>query len=785
MFLLIMQLGYAFSQDDTFSIQYHFEAYNNSHYQEKVFLHTDKTVYTTGEVLWFKAYITDAVSNTFSSLSKICYVEIINNDKKSLLQGKISIDSGRGNGSFLLPSSIRSGNYLIRAYTNWMKNFDPQFYFEQTVSIINPNKKPEFKKANDTDSNYVSLFPEGGNLVYGLNNNIAFKITDKYGKGLHANGFIVSGKDSIISFETAKFGMGTFSFNPVKGNTYHAVIKINNTTLSKELPEIYNNGWTLHVKDEGNILSVNVACNVETEHSVFVFIQTKNVIKKAVTLSLNNGNANISFNKSEFGEGISQITVFNEKKQPVCERLYFKKPENVLQIKPENILKEYQTRNRVNLGVATNRTNGLIVNADMSVAVYLVDSLQPEQRTNILNYLWLTSDIKGVIESPGYYFEISDTAVDKVSDNLMLTQGWRRFKWDDVLKNTTPSFAFLPEDEGHIITGKLTPKIAGLHDTGTNVYLSVPSKNFRFSNSTSSPSGLIRFNVEKFYGSREIIAQTNTTDSNFRVFIDNPFSDQYDESAIQPLHLTTGLANKILLRSTGAQSRNIYQPEKEDNFSLPATFDTTAFYGNPFKTYYLDNYTRFPTMEEVMREYVKEVHVKKRDKSFHYEVFNEPDISYFNNDPLTLIDGVPVFDVTKIIDIDPLKIKRIDITATNFFRGNQQYNGIVSYATYDGDLTGYTLDPNSLVVEYEGLQYEREFYSPQYITLQQQQSRLPDYRNVLYWAPKVQTKNGKKDISFFTSDIPGKYIGVIQGISDEGIVGFATFNFTVSPSYNK
>ncbi|HWH62796.1 MAG TPA: hypothetical protein VNS50_05960, partial [Ginsengibacter sp.] len=139
--LLFIYSGYVHAQDATSPVQTSFENYNKNNYQEKVFLHIDKSVYATGEVLWFKAYITNANSNQLSSLSKICYVEILGADKKPLLQGKIDIDSGKGNGSFQLPATIRTGNYLIRAYTNWMKNFDPQFYFEQSISIINPNKK--------------------------------------------------------------------------------------------------------------------------------------------------------------------------------------------------------------------------------------------------------------------------------------------------------------------------------------------------------------------------------------------------------------------------------------------------------------------------------------------------------------------------------------------------------------------------------------------------------------------------------------------------------------------
>jgi hypothetical protein len=774
--LLLMQVLGAFSQEQVSSIQGSFETFISNNYQEKVFLHTDKTVYATGETLWFKAYITDATNN-FSLLSKICYVEIIGPDKKVLLQGKISIDSGRGNGSFLLPSSIRSGNYLLRAYTNWMRNFGENIFFEQPITIINPNKKPEFKKVNFADSIEVGFFPEGGNLVNGLDNNIAFKITDAYGKGLNAKGFIVSGKDTITTFETEKFGMGRFSLNPEKGKSYRAILQSNNSTIVKELPDAVNNGWVMQVKNENNALAIDIACNIESEQHVFLFIHTGNSIKKAIMLPLNNGKATAHIGKSEMGEGVSEITVFNEKKQPVCERLYFKKPENVLQIKIEKNQDDYKERKKVTINVTTTDTVDNAINADMSVAVYLTDSLQPEQTSNLVNYLWLSSEVKGVIESPDYYFKTGAEA-ERAADNLMLTQGWRRFKWEDVLKNSAPSFAFLPEHEGHIITGTLVLGNKELH-TGTLIYLSIPAKSFRFSNSISS-ARRIRFNVEKFYGNSELIVQTNLVDSNYRILIDDPFSEQFSDSYFAPFNLPPPLSNKILLRSIAGQVPEIYYPEKTERFTLPKNYDTTAFYGIPYKTYYLDDYTRFHTMEEVIREYVKEVHLKKKNKSFQLEVLNEADYSYFKDQPLTLIDGVPVFDINKIIDLDPLKIKRIDITAANFFKGNEQYKGIVSFASYNGDLDGYQLDPNSMVVEYEGLQFEREFYSPTYETTGQLESRIPDYRNVLYWSPLLTSKNGTTSFSFYTSDIPGKYTILIEGISKNGLTGTTKSSFQSS-----
>ena len=780
--LLLLGNNYVFAQDESSVIQQHFIGYHSNNYQEKVFLHTDKSVYATGEILWFKAYITNAFTNDLSSLSTICYVEIFGEDKKPLLQAKVDIDSGNGAGSFVIPPFIHTGNYLIRAYTNWMKNFDPSFYFEAPLSIININKKAAVADTANKETYSIQFFPEGGNMVYGLANTVAFKITDHEGKGVQGKGSVINEKqETVAGFETERFGMGTFTFNPVAGNKYHAVIQVNNKIINRDLPEIYNNGWVMHVTDEGNNLKVSIASNVATEHNVFIFAQTRNSIKFVKKQPLLNGTATININKSDLGDGISQVTIFNEEKQPVSERLYFKKPEGILQVKLNDVQQEYGTRSKVNINVLTDDANGRGVNAGMSVSVYLTDSLQSVQDINILNYLWLSSDLKGIIESPGYYFGNAGPEVAKAADNLMLTQGWRRFKWENVLQDAGPSFAFLPEHEGHILTGRISPKISGLPDTGIHIYLSVPGKNFRFAQTVSSASGDIKFNVQKFYGSHEIIAQAGLADSNYRIVIDNPFSENYPEVKFRSLSLQPSLAGSILLRSIGAQAQNSYQPEKEENFALPVSFDTTGFTGVPSKTYYLDNYTRFPTMEEVMREYVKEVHVRNRQKNFHYEVFNAPDISYFSAEPLVLIDGVPVFNVNKIIELDPLKIKKVDIVTNRFFAGGHQYDGIVSYSTYNDDLEGYQLDPNSVVVEYEGLQFKREFYSPQYETALQASGRVPDYRNVLYWSPDINTTKGKQDISFYTSDITGKYIVVVQGISNSSLVGYAIATFTVVP----
>jgi hypothetical protein len=158
----------------------------------------------------------------------------------------------------------------------------------------------------------------------------------------------------------------------------------------------------------------------------------------------------------------------------------------------------------------------------------------------------------------------------------------------------------------------------------------------------------------------------------------------------------------------------------------------------------------------------------------------QPTQKIFESDPLILLDGVPVFDVNKMIAYDPLKIRKLEVVASKYHWGPIVSDGIVSFTTYKGDLAGYTLNPHDVILDYDGLQQQRIFYSPDYSSDKELQSRLPDFRDVLYWSPNVNTnEKGNGRISFFTGDIPGKYLVVLQGISSNGHAGSNSFVLNV------
>jgi len=753
-------------------VQNSFNLYKQSALQEKVFVHTDKSTYLPGELIWFKIYCVDGSDHKPLNLSKVVYVEVLDNSQNPIVQAKISVKNGIGNGSVYVPVTINNGNYKLRAYTNWMKNFSPDYYFEKNITLLNPLKSPDNIVKETANSYDIQFFPEGGNLVSGIASKVAFKAVGKNGQGVAFTGVVVDQhNDTVARFKPLKFGMGNFSFTPSANNTYKAIVKFNGGVVTKDLPGINSQGYVMSLTDNGTQLDVTVK---GSDGNIYLFAHTRQVIKAAESSSVNNGIAHFTINKSLLGDGISSITIFNNAKQPVCERLYFKRPAQKLFIDAGADQQQYALRKKVNINVSAKGQAGKPVSASMSMAVYRVDSLQEVDHSNIFDYLWLGSDLKGNIESPDYYFKNAAPETDEALDNLMLTQGWRRFQWNQVLENKPPAFTYLPEYTGHIVTAKITNTQTNTPATDIMTYIGVPGKRVQVYVSQSDSLGRLLYSTKDFYGPGEIVAQTNTTaDTIYRIDILSPFSEQFSKTASLKFEFVNGMQNALQVHSLGIQVLNIYSSNNIKRF-YDQGIDSSAFYGKPYKTYKLDDFTRFTTMEEDLREYVSEDNIVRSKGRFHIKVLN--DRGFLDGDPLVLLDGVPIFDINKIFAIDPLKVKKLEVIRERFFYGQSEQEGIFSFTTYKGDLGGVELDPKAVVIDYEGLQLHRQFYSPVYDTETQAASRIPDFRNLLYWTPSV-SNDGK--VSFYTSDQAGKYVGVIQGITGDGDAGSQYFSFEV------
>lgn len=766
--------GSVYAQENVAYIQKQIDQYSQKTLQEKLYVHTDKNFYVAGELVWFKLYYVEGSTHQPLDVSKVAYVEILDKDNKPVKQAKIALKKGSGDGSFYLPASVNSGNYKIRAYTNWMRNFSADYYFEKPVTIVN-TLKPLSPATADTAVIYARFFPEGGNLVNTIRSKVAFQVTDKYGKGLDFSGILLNeNNDTITGFQPLKFGMGTFYFTPAENHSYKAIITSNGKTIVSNLPAAQPQGLTMEVLNENtNSIAVTVSSTVQQE--VYLLAHTGGTVKYAEKHTLSGGKTVFSIAKNSLGEGISQLTVFNSSRQPVCERLYFKRPEQVLSIAAESGSKQYTTRKRVQLSINT-KTNAAVP-ADVSVAVFRLDSLQTVDQNNILSYLWLTSDLKGGIESPDYYFS-KNADVEVATDNLMLVHGWRKFNWADVLSGNQ-AFEFIPEFDGHIVHANIIHNSNNLGIPNVKAHLSVPGSQIQFYTSTSDAKGQLAFDIREYFGQNEVIVQAeNQADSNYHIDILNPFSEKFANTQLPQFKLSENFQRSLNDYSVGMQVQNTYTGERLSRFAVPDV-DTVPFYGKPFSRYMLDDYVRFTTMEEVLREYVPEVAVRRGDGIYHLYVLNWDLRQYYKSDPLILLDGVYINN-QKIMAYDPLKVKKLEVVTDKYIMGPYVYDGIVSFTTYQGDIEELKLDAKTVRLDYEGLQLKREFYSPVYDTEQQAASRMPDFRNLLFWSPGVQTDDkGNATVGFYTSDIKGTYVAVLQGMDASGHAGHYYFTFEV------
>ncbi|MEO6550246.1 MAG: hypothetical protein ABIN94_19740, partial [Ferruginibacter sp.] len=328
-----------------------------------------------------------------------------------------------------------------------------------------------------------------------------------------------------------------------------------------------------------------------------------------------------------------------------------------------------------------------------------------------------------------------------------------------------------PEINGHIINGKISALTPGTPLKNINTYLSVPGIRTQFQTAASDVEGKVKFEMKNFYGDGDIIVQTNfEKDSAYKIEITPPFFAGYSPKNLASPDVKLP-AEQVLTRYIASQVQNTYLYNQLNRSTLPA-FDTSTFYLKPDAAYLLDNFVRFTTLEEVFREYVPEVNVRQRGGKFLLPVIDAYNRMPFTVNPLILLDGVPMFDINKFMKFDPLKVRKLEVLTKTYFLGANSFDGVVNLITYKGSLEGFEIDPRSTIVDYEGLQLRRDFYSPLYENDQQFKSRLPDYRTLLYWSPTILTDSkGKAQAIFYSADLPGRYAIIVQGITEDGSTG--------------
>ena len=364
-----------------------FNRYARENPIEKLYLHQDRTNYYAGETIWFKVYQT--LSSSATEASRIVYIDLSNSKGEIVKQVKYPLADGAASGSFSIPEHLHAGHYQLRAYTRWMQNFDPEFFFHRELTIYGDSEKDNIPQ--QTTKFKLRFFPEGGNLINGLTSRIAFEVVDaNTGKGVQTEGVILNAHgDSIRKFATSHLGKGSFFFIPQKKEKYIARLAGDNTDF--KIPSISEQGFVITVKHLKEALRILLTQNIgpSTKNSVYSLILHQEGRLIAI-LPVDGSQPHTLFDLplDKLPTGVFTLTLIDEDYHAYCERLVFTHFPETLNLKLSSTISVQEGHRKMSVNIRSTDKKGIPQPGSFSLAVAQTFLEQPTIRDNFSTYLF-------------------------------------------------------------------------------------------------------------------------------------------------------------------------------------------------------------------------------------------------------------------------------------------------------------------------------------------------------------------------------------------------------------
>jgi hypothetical protein len=768
---------------------------------EKIYIHYNKDHYLAGETIWFKAYLT--INHTPSGLSNNFYIQLSDALGKVITNKKYPVKAATVSGCIELPDSIPEGNYSVRAFTPAMLSPNADFIYSKSIPIINySSKKNEYGVHNGSFSKFsLTFFPEGGNLIANINSVIAFKAVDEFGYPVSVKG-VIKTEDGIIilPFSSYHDGIGQFRFKPQAGKKYIAVTEINGQSGIYHLPPVQSSGLELSVEDEADGKTFMVSRNKLQKLSFDVFrvvAQINNVVVYETEFYFgSNYSVKGRVSTDSLPSGILQFTVFNDDDAPILERLSFINN------------REYEsgaTLSVLNLGTKARELNSLqfdfpdTTQRSCSVTVTEFQNDAGANKGNIISSLLLTSDLKGSIYNPGFYFSDKSDSVKKAMDNLMLTHGWRRFNWKKVLHNEYEEQKI--EDEFLInisgtIKNQKTKEV--MTEGNLNIFISDEDSALFTYNFPVSKEGRFFLDSLLFAGSSKVYY--SYTDGKGKqkpvsVILDEKKLPEWpldvaDEYRIPDHSLTpdyvgkkeTSDAQKITLIQKGLENaKELENVTVLSKPKRPVDILNEKYATGVFRTgsrYTIDNITN-PTINNGGGRGTVISFIKNRFPKVSFMNGHFVNTNYFNGIGGALnywSVGVFIneFPAT-IAELNMLRIEQIALVKffdAGFVGVGTDYGGgaIAIYTKKYDDIEVKNIKPTGATFfTYDGYAIEKEFYNPDY-SIPSDRHKEPDHRATLCWKPAVYTNENENcfQVNFYNNDLSKKFKVVLEGFDNKG-----------------
>lgn len=656
--------------------------------------------------------------------------------------------------------------------------------------------KPSTSAAYD-----VQFFPEGGEIITGIASRIGVKALKENGAGVDFKGSIVdNGGNKLIDISSTHLGMGSFYLNAEEGKTYKANITFKDgSSKSFDLPKTISSGVVAQVNNTDSLaFNLKIIANdsyfeANKGKTLFIVATNGSIVYYAAKTKLNNQLTAAKIPKDKFPAGIVQVTLFSETGEPVSERLAFNYQPNVVKLSLKSDLAVYKPRQKVKLAVSA-KNEAQFVEGDYSISVTDETKVPVDENSEItiLSSLLLTSDLKGYIEKPNYYFVKTNAKKLADLDVLMLTQGFRRYSYKEILSEKSAPLAFIPE-QGMSLSGTLRDR-TGMPIRKGNLRLTVPGTRIGME-TLSSPAGVFTFKNLNIPDSSEVVisAKHNPNGNNLMIIMDGQAAPQLTKN-LHPAEEVNNIDSTMSAYLSNSQRQYSYlrtlkevkiegaKPKRPSHADYPAlsglsSISATVIEGDRFKGCNMLAMC-LQTMATGLIFYENNFYVNR-----DYQQGSRVPVQIFLN-------GMPI-DYFGLASVQSSDVENVEVfTKDELGTVNRMYNtnGVLAINTKKipkgekmsmEDFKKLIPDPALLKITPKGFSKQREFYSPKYINPASSYN-FNDLRSTIYWNPKVITNaEGGLSLEYYNADGKGTYKAVIEGVDKNGNVSRFVYRYTV------
>ena len=637
---------------------------------------------------------------------------------------------------------------------------DPQYIYKRTFHL------PVF--TNDFD---VKFFPEGGALINIPHQNVAFKAQGADGFSKEIEGFLFNSKgDTLTNFRSEHNGMGIFTMNPVNNETYYVTVRTNDSITKRfDLPAIEPKGISIAMSHYKQEIRYEIQKTEATEWPQKLFLLAHTRGKLAILQPINPKRTFGKMNDSLFTEGITHFMLIDEQGNALSERLIFVTDHKPNQWQITTDQPTYGKREKVSLQIAAKDSEGNPVEGTFSVSITDRKSIQPDSLAdNILSNLLLTSDLKGYVEDPAFYFLNQDARTLRSIDYLMMTHGWRRHKMENVLR--TPSLNFTNYiEKGQTISGRIMGFFGANVKKGPICVLA-PKYNIIATTETDEKGQFI-VNTS-FRDSTTFLVQARTKKgfAGVDILMDPPQYPVATHKAPYFNGATTFMEDYLM------NTRDQYYMEGGMRVYNLKEVTVTAKRERPSsKSIYTGGINTYTVEEDRLQGYGQTA-FDAASRLPSVTITNGSEIHIRNNSEpaIIVIDDIVYEDASDILK----DIQVSDMSSISLLRGA---DAVILGPRASGGAVVITLkDPRNLparpaqgIITYTPLGYSEsvEFYHPTYDTPEKKNAQRSDFRSTVYWNPELRLDaEGKATIEYYTPDSTAPEDIIIEGVDKNGKV---------------